>query len=181
MKLNNKEINAFTNTLMPTPLDTVFLDEQYRIPGKDHLEEYRSSVFYNLLMKGAGERGKAYERIAEKILLKMGHRCTHNNESYGGYDLVVDGKKVELKVSRRASKYDIRKRSYRFAGIRNYGEYEYIMLMVINPNDTVEIWTTSYEDIKDILKKENSKGYSFELDMHPVDAGATHLLTIKMR
>ena len=43
-------------------MKTVTLDNKHRTGSRDHLIEYRESIFYPLLTKSVKERGDAYER-----------------------------------------------------------------------------------------------------------------------
>ena len=161
-------------------MNTVYLDEDLRTPGVDHLEEYRSSCFYNLFAKMSGERGVAYERIAAKIFNSVGRDAEVRKKSHGGWDLLVDGKRIELKGSRKASPYDTRGRSYRFTGIRN-DDYEELYLMAMRPDDTVEIYTTTFDRVLPQLKKQDKNATSFELSADPVDVDADLMLAVQMK
>ena len=163
-------------------MNTIYLDEQYRTPGIDHLDQYRDSIFYNLLNKSIGERGNAYENIAAKILNKSGYEVTVNPASYGDYDLIVDGKKVEMKASRKASQYDTRKRTYRFGRIRNVETVDYFIFMIITPTDLVQLWKhNSFDDFKEYCKKEDDSKNSWDMAYHPKDTGAELLIEVQMK
>ena len=152
---------------------TVYLDEQYRTPGIDHLDQYRDSIFYNLLSKSIKERGNAYEEICAKILRKEGYDAKVAPASFGEYDLIVDGMKVELKTSRKASQYDTRGRQWQFPCIRE-GNYDVLFLMTIDTDDTVNIYSTTYDAILPFSgktdKKNSSRNLAVKTDMQELPA-----------
>ena len=159
----------------------VYLDEQYRVPGIDHLDQYRDSCFYNILNKGIKERGNAYEEICAKILRATGREVCVAPSTFGEYDLIVDGKKVELKTSRRASQYDTRNRTYQFPYIREEDGYDTIYLMKIMPCDTVEIYETSFQELTPYLRPTDKRKSSWNLSADPSDLGLTLITSVKMK
>ena len=165
----------------PTTATVVYLDEQYRTPGMDHLDQYRDSCFYPLLNKSVKERGSAYEEICAKILRAIGKNAIVAPSSYGAYDLVVDGQKIELKTSRKASQYDTRGRSYQFSYIREETGYDAIYLMKLMPCNTVEIYEASFEELKPHLKPTDRKRSSWNLSADPADLHLNLVASIEMQ
>ena len=115
-----------------------------------------------------------------KVLKGEGYEAVVASSSYGAYDIIVDGKKVELKTSRKASQYDTRKRSYQFPYIRKNDGYDMIMLMVIRPCDTVEIYQTTFERLEPTLKPTDKLKSSWNLVGDPVDLDADLVASVKV-
>ncbi len=161
-------------------MKTIYLDEEFRTPGTDHLDQYRNSPLYNLLNKSIKERGNAYEQIACKILQSKGLDCIISTKSHGAYDLIVDGNKVELKSSRKASQYDTRKRSYQFPYIREDG-YDSIMLMVMTPEDIIHIYWTDFKTIQPYLGATDKLKSSWNLSVNPADIGLTPFASVNIQ
>ena len=166
-----------------TKVNTIYLNEDMRIPGKDHLEEYRASCFYPLLKKSVKERGNAYETLAAKILTGRGLEASVASASHGSYDLIINGKKFELKASRKASMYDTRNRSYQFSQIKDNGKA--IILMIIQPDDVVKLYGTTFEDIKDHLgsmhKDKAGNTVAWNLAKSPEEIGLEVLTTTQIK
>ena len=160
-------------------MQTVYLDESHRVPGIDHLDQYRDSCFYNLLQKSVKEKGNAFEDICAKILNAHGYDARVAPASYGHYDILVDGEKVELKSSRRASRYDTRGRSYQFPAILKDRDHDYMMLMIVQPDDIVKIYKTDFNRIEKDLKP--STGNSWNLSKHPDEIDADLILEVQMK
>ena len=160
----------------------VFLDEQYRTPGIDHLDQYRDSCFYNLFNKSTKERGSAYEEICAKILRAEGKDVKVAPASHGNYDLIVDDVRYELKASRKASQYDTRKRSYQFNHIKDNDVP--ILLMIMRPDDVVAIYETTFDAIKNDLgimhKDKKGNGVDWNLAKHPDDISADLITEVKV-
>ena len=163
---------------------TIFLDEQYRVPGLDHLDQYRNSCFYNLLDKSTKERGNAFEEICAKALRAVGHDVVVPPATYGAYDLIVDGERVELKSSRKASQYDTRGRSYQFSNIR-YSDTGALMLMIIQPDDTVKIYKTTFTELfphfNVMVRDRDGKATLWQLSKHPEEAGCELFAEVSVR
>ena len=159
----------------------VYLDEQYRTPGLDHLDQYRDSCFYPLLKKSTKERGNAYEEICAKVLRAIGKDAIVAPASYGAYDLVVDGRKIELKSSRKASQYDTRGRSYQFTYIREETGYDAIYLMKLMPCNTVEIYEATFAELEPHLKPTDKLKSSWNLSEDPADLHLNLVASITMQ
>ena len=160
-------------------MKTVTLDNTYRTAGKDHLIEYRDSVFYQMLNKPAKQRGDAYEGVVSDILKAHFYTVEPNTRDRGIYDFLVDGRRVELKGSRKASPYDTRGRSWQYSMImeRPEGSVDYIILSCFHPDDTVELYKTTFDRLIPHLKWQNG---GWNLTGHPTDFDTDHILTCKM-
>ena len=171
--------------IMNNTITTVYLDEQFRNPGVDHLDQYRDSCFYNLLRKSVKERGSAYEEIAAKVFSTFtGKEAKVAPSSHGSYDLVLDGKKYELKGSRKASQYDSRKRTYQFSQIKDNGMD--ILLMVIQPNDIVLLYKTTFDRLKNepmqsMHKAKDGDTVAWNLNGHPEYMDTDLIAAVKMK
>ena len=164
-------------------MNTVYLDEQFRTPGNDHLEEYRNSCFYPLLKKGVKERGSAYEEIAVKILRDQGHKAEVAPGSYGDFDIIVDGERYELKGSRKASPYDTRKREYQYSCIQDRGDK--MMLMIIQPDDIVKLYNTTIDAVKKAARVSqrdaDGKPVAYNLAKHPESFNCELIASVKVK
>ena len=167
--------------IVKTATTTVYLDEQYRTPGIDHLDQYRDSCFYSLLSKSIKERGNAYEEICAKVLRASGKDAKVAPASYGDYDLIVDGQKIELKTSRKASQYDTRGRSYQFPYIRESEGYDAIYLMKLMPCDTVEIYEATFEELEPHIKPTDKLKSSWNLAADPADLHLNLVASVQMK
>lgn len=132
------------------------LDNKYRKVGDDHLIEYESSVFLNLLRESKKQQFNYLAEIAAQILRKQGKQAfplPADDPSANDYNLVViEGtsvKRIVLRTSKKGSPYDRNKREYQFGKIKdNEDMYDEIYLMTIDPDDTVRLLATDINRIR---------------------------------
>lgn len=149
---------------------TVFLDSDMRVMGKDHLVEYRESVFYPILTWSPNPRGDAFARITERVLNAHGYKASVINRDRGPTDMVEETTfgKVEHKGSKKASPHDSRKRTWQFSSImeRSRDECDTILLSCYHPDNTVEVYATTFDRLIPNLKWQNG---GWNLVGHPSD------------
>ena len=102
-------------------------------------------------------KGSCAEKIAKDILLKSGVDVENkpkkkkgekvDKKSKSDYDFLLNKKKVELKLS-----CDYMGKSSTFFQIRPWQDYEYLVFMIVEPED-VTMYSITKEDFKKYCKK----------------------------
>ena len=155
-----------------------YLSEDYRKPSKDHLAEYRNSVFFTLLSRGSEARGLAYEDIVSYILENEGYDVKPRINTQ--HDRIINNRKAEIKGSRKPSPFAKNKtRTAAFRRIVKGDDYEDIFLAFFNPDDTVEIWKTTFDRIEKDLYQD--KGIVYNLEKHPSQVDADLVLKVEVK
>ena len=119
------------------------------------------------------------KEIVQSILVSHGYDVQPNLKDRGSYDFIVNSETVELKGSRKASPYDSRGRTWQYSMImeRPEGVVDHIYLSCFHPDDTVEIYSTTFGRLKPNMKWQNG---GWNLVGHPSQFDTDHVLTCNM-